>query len=476
MGEEVATSHFSHADFARFQSRLREETDLLRRWFAEARFSAGRPVAGFELEVWLVDGQGQPAPVNEGFLARLGDPLVVRELAQFNVEINSTPRLLTAGVLRLMRHELEQVWARCRDCAHDLGADLLMIGILPTVTESALNLAHMSPLARYRALNEQILRLRRGEPVVLDIQGRDHLVTTHRDVMLESAATSLQMHLQVPQAEAVRFYNAAQIVSAPMVAVAANAAYLFGMDLWDDTRIPLFEQSIAVPGLRNGSPPAVPRVTFGSGYALESLWECYLENLERYAVLLPMVFDSDSSEFHHVRLHNGTIWRWNRPLIGVDEAGPHLRIEHRVASAGPSIADVVANIAFYYGLVHALAEDSPAPETRLPFPRARANFYHAARHGLDAPVTWLNGREVALRSLVLEELIPMARESLQALGVDGGDVASYLGIMEERLRSGRTGAAWQRGFVARHGPDMQALVSAYSDHQRSGRPVHEWSI
>jgi hypothetical protein len=292
--------------------------------------------------------------------------------------------------------------------------------------------------------------------------------------MLESAATSLQMHLQVSQEQAVRFYNAAHILSAPTVAVAANGAYLFGKDLWDDTRIPLFEQAVAVWGGGGSSESSIARVTFGSGYARESLLECFVENLERYPVLLPVVFPNEPTEFHHVRLHNGTIWRWNRPLIGVDAAGPHLRLEHRVASAGPSIVDVMANMALFYGLAYAFVEDVPPPETRLPFAKTRANFYAAARYGLDSRVIWVDGREVGVRSLLLERLIPMAREHLQALGVDNGDIGYYLGIVQERLRLGRTGAAWQRAFVTKHGPDMGALVAAYAAHQRSGRPVHEW--
>jgi hypothetical protein len=476
VGEEVATSRFGRSDFERFEERLRGETELLRCWFDEGRFADSGSIAGFELEVWLVDSGGNPAPINDRFLSELDDPLVVRELARFNVEINSTPHALTGNVLRSMHAELEGTWTRCRNCARALGGDMLMIGILPTATESMLTLANMSPLARYRALNEQILRLRGGRPLVLDIGGRDHLITSHRDVMLESAATSLQMHLQVSQAQAARFFNAAQVLSAPMVAVAANAAYLFGKNLWDDTRIPLFEQAIALRGVRDGSGAPVARVTFGSGYVRESLLECFVENLERYPVLLPMVFSGEATEFHHVRLHNGTIWRWNRPLIGVDAAGAHLRVEHRVASAGPSILDVVANMALFYGLVYALAEDRPAPENLLAFSQARANFYHAAEHGLDAAVTWVDGREVTVRELLLEQLLPSAREGLQALGVDASDIDFYLGVVRERVRLRRNGAAWQRAFVSKYGADMKALVAAYAAHQSSGLAVHEWSV
>jgi hypothetical protein len=477
MGQEIATSYFTPADFERFGERLRAETALLTQWFEQGLFVAERQMAGFELEAWLVGKDFLPAPVNERFLHRLTNPLVVPELARFNVEINATPHRLEGGCLSALHAELEQTWLACNRCAAQIGAEMVMIGILPTLQDDVLSLENMSPLRRYYALNEQVLRRRQGRPLCLDIQGRDHLVTCHQDVMLESATTSLQIHLQVSPDEAVRFYNAAQILSAPMVAVAANAPYLFGRDLWDDTRIPLFEQSVALETARESRDCSDARVTFGSGYARRSLFECFQENVDCYPVLLPIVFSREAAQLEHVRLHNGTIWRWNRPLIGFGEDGrAHLRIEHRVASAGPSIADVIANIALFLGSVHVLATRQPGPESELNFSQVRANFYRAARDGLRSSVTWLKGAEVPLRSLLLESLLPMARRGLQALGLED-DARLYLGeIMEPRVRSGCNGAAWQRAFVAKHRADMRALAAEYVARQRSGLPVHEWDV
>jgi hypothetical protein len=334
----------------------------------------------------------------------------------------------------------------------------------------------MSPLQRYHALNEQVLQRRHGLPLCLDIRGQDHLFTCHHDVMLEAATTSMQIHLQVSPVEAVRFYNAAQILAAPMVAVAANAPYLFARDLWDDTRIPLFEQSVAVGGFAAKHCRAT-RVGFGTGYAQHSLLECFQENLDCYPVLLPIAFTEGMDRLHHVRLHNGTIWRWNRPLIGVETDGrPHLRIEHRVASAGPTVVDVVANIALFLGLVHALGRQAEAPEQRLAFTQARANFYAAAKDGLRAEVVWLEGGSVPLRTLLLDKLLPLAREGLRELGMED-EIVHYLdAVIVPRVRTGRNGAAWQRAFVARHGSDMQALAAAYLVRQRRGLPVHEWDV
>ena len=478
MGQEIATSFFSAADFERFSASLREETAQLAQWLAQGRFGGLAHVAGLELEAWLVGRDDLlPAPVNESFLGLLANPLVVYELARFNVEINTTPHPVGSGCLSAMRRELEQTWKDCQVCAQRLGASLVAIGILPTLQESMLSVDNMSPLQRYRAINEQVLHIRHGRPLCLDIQGQDHLVTCHRDVMLEAATTSLQMHLQVPQEQAVRFFNAALIISAPMVAVSANSPYLFGRDLWDDTRIPLFEQSVDVEGFEAPGRGAVRRVTFGTSYARESLFECFQENLDRYPVLLPIVFDAQAPPLSHLRLHNGTIWRWNRPLIGIEPGGAvHLRIEHRVASAGPTVADMIANIALFLGLVYTLGTQQPAPESQMSFDQARANFYAAAKDGLRARVTWLDGREVGLQPLLLDVLLPLARRGLQTAGMRR-DIRNYLDqIMESRVQRGRNGAAWQREFVARYGRDMRALTAAYAERQQSGLPVHQWDV
>ncbi len=476
VGQEITSARFHHRDFKAFEARLREETALLADWFRQDRFADEGPVGGFELEAWLVDGSWRPAPLNEQFLERLSNPLVVPELAKFNVELNTPPHRLTGRVLSRMHQELAATLTACDRVGEDLDLQLVTIGILPTVRQSDFCLSNMSSLQRYRALNEQVLRLRGGRPLELDIEGPEHLRAVHEDVMLESAATSLQIHLQVGQAEAARFYNASKVAAAPMVAACANAPYLYGKDLWDETRIPLFEQAVDVSGgLGSGS---LSRVTFGKRYVRESLMECFQANLDYFDILLPMVFDEPPQELAHVRLHNGTIWRWNRPLIGFSgsQRTPHLRIEHRVVSAPNSAADTIANAAFFFGLVRYLATRDPAPELVLDFQHARDNFYRAARQGLRASVVWLDGVTVPLYALLRDELLPRAREGLAALGIAGEDIEHYLGIMESRLTKRQNGSAWQRAFVRRHGDDMQALTEAYVGHQRGGEPVHDWTF
>ncbi len=477
LGQEITHSHFDDADFEQFRSCLLQETQLLASRFKEQDFCDRGGVAGFELEAWLVDADYVPAALNEVFLQRAQTPWISPELSQFNIEINVEPQRLGGDALHRLHQELDTTWAQCCQTAQELGAGLIMVGILPSVGEHQLVLANMSRMKRYRALNEQIFRQRKGKPLQLDIVGREHLRTTHHDVMLESATTSFQVHLQVRPAEAVRFYNASLIASAATVAVAGNAPYLFGADLWEETRIPLFEQAVEVGGFDGAAYGPLRRVSFGSGYARESLLECFEENLQHFPVLLPMRFDCPSEHLDHLRLHNGTIWRWNRPLIGFDPQGAaHLRIEHRVMAAGPTVVDAIANAAFFYGLVQYLATMDQPPEQEIGFTDARDNFYAAARHGLQATVGWLEQKKGSLRSLLLEQLLPLARVGLSALETDPEDARHYLSIIEQRVRIGRTGSAWQRAWVERNGRDMRALTEVYAQRQRTGLPVHEWAI
>jgi gamma-glutamyl:cysteine ligase YbdK (ATP-grasp superfamily) len=294
----------------------------------------------------------------------------------------------------------------------------------------------------------------------------------HNDVMLEAATTSFQIHLKVDVDEGVRFYNASKILAAPMVAVSANSPYLFGADLWDETRIPLFEQAVAM-----GDLSLTQRVTLGVRYLEKSIAECFMANWRRYPILLPRLMDEPEEKLAHLRLQNGTVWRWTRPLIGFDDEGePHLRLEQRVVPAGPSIVDSIANAALYFGAVSALARQPQAPETMLPFERAQNNFYAAAKTGLRTEIEWLNGKSIKLPQLCLEYLLPLARDGLLSMGIDAAEADYWLGVIRGRVESGMNGAAWQRGWVAKYGSDMQGLTEAYLEHQAGGKPVHQWAI
>ncbi len=477
MGEEIRSSDFSPQDFAIFKQKLDAETAALSEVFAQKGFAQSHPIAGFELEAWLIDNNLRPAPRNEEFLAKFHNPLASPELASFNIEVNTEPRCLQGHVFSAMHQSLDATWQACRDTANGMGIDVIMCGILPSLLDADLTLANMSCMQRYRALNREVLLRRKGKPLVLDINGIEHLRVTHHDVMLESAATSFQLHTQINLNQAARLYNASQILSAPMVALCANSPYLFGKDLWDESRIPLFEQAVATGGYDAAAFGPIRRVTFGSGYVRESLLECFNENRDHYPVLLPVNLDNNSATLPHLRLHNGTIWRWNRPLIGFGDDGKiHLRIEHRVIPSGPSTLDAVANAAFYYGAAIALVNLPTPPELWLQFDKARDNFYRAAQLGLRAHLHWLDDKTHPVAELLLKILLPLAHDGLDLLGVASSDSKEYLDIIKQRLETGTNGAVWQRAFVDKHGRDMQALTAAYFQHQHSGLPVHEWKV
>ncbi|MDX2506828.1 MAG: glutamate-cysteine ligase family protein [Gammaproteobacteria bacterium] len=500
MGQEITHSHFKKSDFDRYRCKMDKELEWVKNWFDKKNKELAKDTStrgcrehltiGFEMEVCLVDQKGDPACINEIYLQRLKNssvfPQVTRELAQFNIELNSAVFILTGRALRDLEQELSRLWSACNRVAQEMNCSLIMVGTLPSLQEQHLKLANMSHMTRYEALNEQVLRSRKGRAIELDIQGSETLKSIHKDVMLESVATSFQLHLQMPFSRSVRYYNAAIILSAPVVALSANSPFLFAKALWCETRIPVFEQAVSVGGFDGAMFGPIKRVSFGSGYAQRSLLECFQENIEHYPVLLPEVFDSAVADLAHLGLHNGTVWRWNRPLIAYTEheheheheqvRDYHVRLEHRVIPAGPTVADSIANAAFFYGAVTVLATQYEIPELQMPFVQAKENFYLAAKHGLKGKTTWLAGQNLPMKSLLLDYLLPIARDGLSQLGIERQDIDYYLGIIEQRVSSGQNGSIWQRRYVKKYGKDMQALTLAYLKNQQSGQPVHEWTV
>ena len=471
MGQEIQSSHFDKHDFSRFTKKLREETSLLADYFSKGKFYGEFNKCGFEIEACLVDHELKPAPDNSEYIKRLENPLVVPELALFNVELNSSPQHLRGAALEILNSELDVNLRQCREVAAGMNREFIMVGILPTLRLSDLSTANISDMRRYHALNDEVLKSRDGRPMHLNIQGQDSFTVTKYDVMLEAATTSFQVHLQIEAGQSARYYNASLIASAPIVAACANSPFLFGKHLWQETRIPLFEQSVEV-GQEDKR-----RVTFGSGYVNSTIMECFEENLDSYPVLIPANTDDDPDRFSHVRFHNGTIWRWNRPLIGINEDGSvHLRIEHRVIPAGPSAIDSIANAALYYGYTAYLVNRPDPPEHVFDFSVVRDNFYKCAQFGLDAEVTWFDSNDVKVRDVLLENVIPAASKGLSELGIDERSVRKYMDIIQERVSNGQTGAVWQTLFVRNNAADMPMMCHAYLENQVRGLPVHEWNV
>ncbi|MGZ5050900.1 MAG: glutamate--cysteine ligase [Methylobacter sp.] len=476
MGQEIHTDFYQPDDFHCFQQRLEIETRLLEQLITKGACSEHGPVAGFEIEAWLLNDDMRPAPFNASYLASFDNPLAGAELSKFNVEFNTPPVRLTGNAFIELNNDLLSTWQQAEQHARHMQLHLLMIGCLPTLRQHDLHLGNISDMNRYRALNEQILK-NRNKPIHLDIQGHEHLKIDHHDVMLEAATTSFQLHLQCPLSLALYYYNASILASAPLVALCANAPFVFGKDLWHDSRIPMFEQAVGIGGLGGAAQGPLWRVSFGSDFARRSIFECFAENLAHFPVLLPECSDTEPECFQHLRLHNGTIWRWNRPLIGFDADGtPHIRIEQRAPSAGPTVMDAIANAAFFYGLCQNLCEELQQQGDLLTFSEAKDNFYQAARHGLDAHILWFDRQKHRLPGLLQHELLPRAALGLKSLHIDQADIDLYLGIVRQRVATQQNGSTWQRRFMQKYSGDFIALTRLYLDNQRRNRPVGEWEI
>ncbi|MFO8154017.1 glutamate--cysteine ligase [Thioalkalivibrio sp.] len=478
MGEDISEGRFTLEDYRRFANCLERETELLGHWLrSREEPGCSRPRLGFEIEAWLIDQDCQPLPGNEAFLEAFDHPMAALELAQFNVELNSSVFQTGTECFCMVLEELTETLRRARAAAEQIGGTLLMAGTLPTLLPEHLGLHHMSRRTRYQALNSAVLERRAQRPLRLEIEGREHLRHQHTDVMLEAAATSFQIHLETQPTVAHRVYNAALAASAPVLAASGNAPFLFGKLLWEESRIPLFEQAVEVGGFGDSARGPVRRVTFGSGYLRESILEAFEENRQHFPILLPSRLPENDATLAHLRLHNGTIWRWNRPILGIDPDGSfNLRIEHRSLPAGPTLEDMLANTALLLGLIEHLVSQAGNGHGALEFASARDNFYAAARYGLRSRLRWEDRQPQPARQLILQRLLPCAADGLDRLGIDGSERDHLLGIVSARVQSGQTGSIWQQRWVDRHGRDMKALTRAYRDWQGTGLPVHNWSL
>ena len=470
-----------------FMHAMLADLRALERMLRESRFETGPQRIGAEQEMFLIDRHWAPARASLQMLERLGDPHYTTELGQFQLEANADPQLFTGDGLSRMERQLDELVGKARTAAAELGFAPVLMGILPTLRKSDLGLDSMVPSPRYRALNKAIADMR-GTAFEFRINGTDELIVRHDSVMLEACNASFQVHLQVAPDEFPRMYNLAQLLAAPMVAIAANSPLLFGRRLWAETRIALFRQAVDTRShhhLRESE----ARVSFGTRWIRDSVLEIYQEDIARFRTLVGTDLDEDPMAklargetplLKALRLHNGTIYRWNRACYGVMDGKPHLRIENRVMPAGPSVLDEMANGALWFGAMAELGAQGEEVARRIDFDQAGANFYTAAREGLGAHFTWLDGEDVTAVRLVLDRLLPLAEAGLRRQGIVEDDIKRYLSVVDARVRTARTGARWQLSSWnalkdrATSGERSNALVAATLQRQQTGRPVAEW--
>jgi hypothetical protein len=488
MGREVEHVVFSREDRRRFRDKHRSCLDVLAQMLTESQFDFDRPMTGMEIELNLVDDRGEPANVNARVLELVADPAFQTEVGQFNIEINVEPREIRGTGL----HDFEQAVRASLNSADERartdGAHLVMTGILPTLMPRHVRIEAMSANPRYAALNDQIFAAR-GEDVELAVDGVERLNTYADSITPEAACTSFQLHLQVSPPEFAQYWNAAQSVAGVQLAVGANSPFLFGKELWRETRIPLFEQATDTRPEELKEQGVRPRVWFGERW-VTSVFDLFEENARYFPALLPICEDDDPAAqlergempaLAELSLHNGTVYRWNRPIYAVVGGLPHLRVENRVLPAGPTVVDAVANAAFYYGLVRTLAEQERPIWSQMSFSAAEENLHSGARHGLDATLYWPGVGEVPAVELVLRRLLPLAHAGLDSWGVESAVSDRLLGIIESRCTSGVNGASWQVGVVhdlQRAGADrataLHRMLDRYIPQMHSNEPVHTW--
>jgi hypothetical protein len=479
VGQDIQSSGFSREDLDKFNIRLKEETDLLRSWFDTNEFCTDEPMIGIELEGWLVDENSLPNPQAPEFLKALDHEQIVPEISTFNFEINSNPYKFTKDAFTSLLNEVNDIWSKCEASANKLDSKVILMGTLATLRPEMLSLDYISSNNRYLVMNNQVMNFRKGEPLKIHLEGKDEVKLEMDSVITECAATSLQIHLGVNQKNAKRYYNASLISSAFTVAMSANSPYFFGKELWDESRIAAFEQSVEMKSFKGRNGDIVTRVTMGDGYVEDSLFELFDENQKSYPVLLPEINkDSELRDLDHLKLHNGTIWRWTRPIIGDSPGGKkHLRIEQRTPSSGPTVVDSIANSVFFLGLCDYLAQMEVAPESLLSFEENRDNFYLASKQSLYCRVNWIDGKKHDMIKLIKNELLPGIKESLLKRGISKKDIEYYIDyIIQGRLDTGINGARWQKAWIHCHGKKFQELMEVYAENQRSGKPVHEWSL
>ena len=492
MGTGIDRDEFDELDYSRFRERLEDCLSALGQLLERPGFGVGPATVGAELELFLLDGAGRPLPHNQAIRSAAADPRVTLELNRYNLELNTTPVLLAGRPFAALGGELNLLLDRLALAARGHAGRLALIGILPTLSHADLRPGMMTDAARYRALGSGLRRLRQN-PVRIRIAGDDPLELFTDDVGPEGANTSFQVHLRVDPADFARTYNAVQLAAAPVLAVSGNSPTFLGHRLWEETRIALYKQSVDD---RQGYGPRrrLARTALGTGWLRGGALELFTESVRLHQPLLPVLGDiglmaggagSHPPPLDELRLHQSTVWRWNRAVYD-PTAGGHLRIEMRALPAGPTMIDMLANAAFLIGLTLWLARQDQEWTYALPFERADHGFYRAAQHGLSAELSWPSGRRDQIRTLpaaeLVAELVPAARQGLVQGGVAADEADSLLEVISARVASGQTGAAWQRATLAAaervHGREraLVVMLDRYLQCADDGLPVHTWPV
>ena len=489
-----STSAPGHGERQRLTMRqILRDLDALERMTAEGLFELSPRRIGAEQELLLIDDALRPSPVGMNVIERVADRRVVPELARFNVECNCDPIEIGPRCLAEFEVQLRELVGEVEEAAAAEGATALLTGIGPTVELADLSSKSLAPRPRYAAL-EEVLRKMRGSDFALHIEGADELLVRHGSLMLEALNTSFQVHYQTTPEAFASEYNIALATAGPVLASSVNSPILFGKRLWRETRIAIFQQVVDTRKGGAGGRELPGRVRFGEKWVERSALEVFRGDVARFRQVLAAEENGESEDptreldegripkLRALGAFNSCVYRWMRPCFGCTDGRPHLRIENRVLPAGPTVADEVANAAFWIGLMAEGVHAWPEITDWLEFRDARDNFVRAAQLGLSCHLTWRNGEERPARELIEAEFLPVAERGLERLGVDSADADRALSIVRDRVRSGRTGARWvldsasrMRGWGTR-AQRLDCITRSMLENQRVGDPVHTWEL
>jgi CBS domain-containing protein len=477
------------ADIQQFTHHIYQDIKALELIIENDKFEKGITRIGAEQEIALIDSSFRPVNTAQDILGVLrNDHKITNELPLFNLEVNLSPLELTGNCLSAMEDELKTELRKIYDAAKKFKSKPVLVGILPTIRQSDLTMDNMTPNPRYFALNKVLTEMR-GSEYDFRIQGTDELITKLDSIMFECCNTSFQVHYQVSADDFISAYNWAQVVAAPALAVATNSPLLLGKRLWRETRIAIFQQSTDTRRNLGFLREQEARVYFGTDWARNSVTDIFKEDVARHPVLIASDIQRDSVDMVRndevpvlkaLRLHNGTVYKWNRPCYGIHNGIPHLRIENRVLPSGPSVIDEIANAAFWIGMMHGMPDEYRNISEKFEFDQARTNFYKVAQMGMGTAFRWIDGKTYNAQDLVLREMLPIAREGLKKARVDADDISTYLDIIEERTTTGNTGSQWildSFNTLKREGTQDEAVVALTAGmvrRQRKNIPVHRW--
>jgi CBS domain-containing protein/gamma-glutamyl:cysteine ligase YbdK (ATP-grasp superfamily) len=490
MGEERVKLADDNEQVQTFMKHVFRDLRALKTMLEDDWFETDTMRIGAEQELCMVDPHGKVFPKSMEVLEALGEGNYTTEFARFNLEINMEPLEFTGNSLSQMEHNLHTEVERVRKTVREMGGDILLTGILPTIRKLDVDIKNLTPLQRYEALCEAINRLR-GKEFELRIQGMDELLMKFDSPLLEACNTGFQVHLQVKPNEFVNRYNIAQAVTAPVLACAVNSPVLFGKRLWAETRVALFHQSIDTRQVGEHLRDSSPRVTFGNQWLEDSILDIYKEDISRYRVMLSAEIQEEveqlmkagkAPQLMALNVHNSSVYRWNRPCYGVGNGKPHLRIENRIFPSGPTVIDEVANAAFWLGLLNGFEDEYPDITQELDFDDARMNFFAASKMGLDTKFVWTKDRKMTAVDLIKDELLPIAKHGLQKADINKSDIDTYLNVIEDRVESAQTGSYWvvkSYGNLIKQGnreQTLSAITNAMIKNQKKGEPAHKWGL